>query len=71
MMAHCVKCGGEVNSVDLHDFAVDAREAREYRDAKLKVGDIVCATCMHIIMFPTLDKSHDLEDVPSHMDLDY
>lgn len=67
---HCSKCGEELDLVaySKEDFTVDEREAKEYREAKLKEGDLVCANCMHEIMFPNLFKNRDPEDLETMTD---
>lgn len=63
-MTECCKCGSALNpAYDPKEFAVDKREAFEYREARLRPGDLVCEMCMHEIMFPNLLKNSDPEDI--------
>jgi len=60
----CCRCQQPLNDAyDLKDFAVDEREVKDYPEARLRVGDLVCDVCMHTIMFPTLMQNRDPEDV--------
>lgn len=67
----CSKCFEDLDLIayDAKDFTVDEREAKEYRTSGIKVGDLVCANCMHEIMDPTLFKSRDPEDIEALSDI--
>jgi hypothetical protein len=63
-MTHCFKCSGEVHELDVQICTVTEDEAREHRASGVRAGDVVCAACFHILMFPTLDKNRDELDDP-------
>jgi hypothetical protein len=64
MTAVCCRCSQPLSEAyDLKDYAVDEREVKEYPQARLKVGELVCEVCMHTIMFPHLQQNRDPEDM--------
>jgi hypothetical protein len=61
-MAHCVRCGDEIDERYVGQYAVTQDEHFEFPE--LHIGDVICMMCFHEVKWPRLVQYRDDDGGP-------